>query len=266
MSKPIKNIMKTSHKPKILFYDIETSPLRAWVWRMGEQRIGQHQLDVAYDQYNIIALCYEWEHSSEKGQLDWGVTKKDSKKMVEKFTALCDEADIIIGKNNKRFDDKHLNTLRLIHDLPGRPDLMSKVDDLESQIRRHFYLPSFGLDYLSKMLGFGGKDNMCMQDWIDIVEGSPEVAEKSLKKMVKYCSKDVSDTKKMWKATSKHFQPKMNHSHFMNDLVCIHCGSRKIHKNGTRLLGKTLYQTYFCKEHGGYAGKVNLKAKKIILS
>lgn len=252
-------------KPKILFYDIETSPLRAWVWRMGEQRVGQHQLDSKYDRYDIITLCYEWGHSNKRYTLDWGVKAKNSKKLVEKFTALCDEADIVIGKNNKRFDDKHMNTLRLHHGLPGRPDLLSKVDDLESQMRKHFYLPSYGLDYFSNMLGFGGKNNMCMQDWIDIIEGNQTLAAKKLKKMVKYCSKDVSDTKKMWYLTAKHFQPKLNLSAVKSGLCCISCGSTNIHKNGTKMSGKTKYQTYMCREHGGYAGKIAVNSKKDVL-
>lgn len=242
-----------SKKPKILFYDIETSPLKAWIWQTGKQHVGQNQLAEGHDRYDIITLCYEWNDSPFKGQLDWG-TKKNSRKMVEKFTALCDQADIIIGKNNKRFDDKHLNTLRMLHGLPGRADLLSKVDDLESQLRKHFYLPSFSLDHISKTLGFKGKDSMCFQDWIDIMEGTPEVAAKSLKKMKKYCSKDVSDTKKIWNYCQSHFSPKLNMSAFNGDMSCIHCGSHDVIKNGTKWKGKTLHQRYQCNSCHSHAG------------
>jgi len=253
------------NKPKILFYDIETAPLKAWIWRTGEQRVNPGQLVAGSDQYEIITLCYEWSHNKKKGQLDWG-KNKNSKKLVEEFTKICDEADIVIGKNNRRFDDKHLNTMRMIHGLPGRPDLLAKVDDLESQLRKHFYLPSFGLDYVSKMLGLNGKDGMCLQDWIDIMEGTPKVAAKSLLKMKKYCSKDVSDTKKIWNHCMAHFQPKFNHSIHNSSLCCKYCGSTKIHKNGISVQGKTIYQRYFCTAHNGNAGRISIKSKTDILT
>ena len=40
--------------PKILFYDIETSPLKAWVWGLGKQVLRHHQLVDGYKKYGII--------------------------------------------------------------------------------------------------------------------------------------------------------------------------------------------------------------------
>ena len=119
------------------------------------------------------------------------------------------------GKNNKRFDDKHLNTMRLYHGLEGRPDLLEKVDDLETQMRRHFYLPGYGLDYFSGELGFGGKTKMFFEDWINIVEKTPKTGKKAFKKMTSYCLKDVHDTKLLWKHCESHFKPKLNMSYFL---------------------------------------------------
>ena len=47
---------------------------------------------------------------------------------------------------------------------------------------------------------------------------------------------------------------------------CKVCGSKDIRKNGiyTSVQGVE-YQQYFCKNHGGYAGKLNLNSKKPIL-
>jgi hypothetical protein len=251
-------------KPKILFYDIETTPLQAWIWRPGKQVVRPGQLVEGSSRHDVICIAYEWMHTGVKGCLDWGYKQQNSKKMIQKFTELCDEADIIIGKNNKRFDDKHVNSLRLFHGLEGRPDLLTKVDDLETQMRRHFALASYGLDYFSAELGYGGKDNMCFQDWIDIVEKTKN-GKKAFKKMCKYCVKDVSDTVRIWKHCEKHMTPKYNHSAAVGDLVCATCGSDKVIKNGTRMQGTVRYQNYFCKEHGGYAGKKTINSKKDII-
>ena len=166
--------------------------------------------------------------------------------------------ETFIGKNNKRFDDKHVNTMRLIHGLDGRPDLLDKVDDLESQLRKYFAFPTTKLDYISDLLGLGGKHDMCFQDWIDIVEKTKN-GKKKFNKMINYCGKDVSDTKAIWKYCEKHFKPKYNYSAATEREVCVTCGSSNIKKNGTRLSGGVMYQQYFCNEHGGYAGKASLK-------
>ena len=257
----------TTNKPKILFYDIETKPLKAWIWRPGKQVVRPAQLDTQYNEYDVICISYEWLHTNVKGTLDWGYKAQNSKKMIKRMTELFDEADIVIGKNNKRFDDKHMNTMRLKHGLPGRPDLSSKVDDLESQMRRHFMLASYGLDYFSEILGYGGKTKMCFQDWIDIVEKTKN-GEKAFNKMCNYCAKDVHDTKLIWKHCEKHFIPKFNYAAAINDkenIVCTACGSKNVIKNGTRLSGVTKHQHYYCKDHGGYAGKKPINSKSNIL-
>jgi len=250
-------------KPKILFYDIETTPLQAWIWRPGKQVVRPAQLVEGYTRNDIICISYEWLHTNEKGTLHWGYEKQNSKQMVKDFTKICHEADLIIGKNNKRFDDKHLNSARLWHGLAGAPDLLSKVDDLETQMRRHFALASYGLDYFSEELGFGGKTKMCFDDWINIVYTKGKA---SYNKMLKYCAKDVHDTKLIWKHCEKHFQPKFNYSTFSGNMVCKVCGSKNIRKNGTRTSTSGMVsQNYFCTDHNGYAGKLNLNARKPVL-
>jgi len=252
-------------QPKVLFYDIETTPLQAWVWRCGKQVVRHNQLVEGKKNYDIICIGYEWLHEKKAKCLDWDYKKQNSKEMVKEFTKICDEADIIIGKNNKRFDDKHVNTQRLIHGLEGRPDLMEKVDDLETQIRRHFYLPSYGLDYLSEQLGYGGKDRMCFQDWIDIVEQTKN-GKKALKKMIDYCKKDVHDTKLMWRHCQAHMKPKLNVSALTGNFACKVCGSLDIRKNGYYTNSNGVkYLQLFCKHHNGYAGKISVNARKQIV-
>ena len=58
-------------KPKILFYDVETTPLKAYVWRCGKQVVNSTQLMPGANRYDIICIGYEWLHSREKGVLSW---------------------------------------------------------------------------------------------------------------------------------------------------------------------------------------------------
>lgn len=248
--------MAKEKKPKILFYDIETLPLKAYVWRTGKQYINYKQLEVK--QYNIICITYCWNDSKPGKALVFDYKTQDCTKVIKQFDELVVKADITIGKNSDRFDTKHINTQRMLTQDYGMPDWTAHTDDLEKQLRKHFYLPSFSLDYISELLGFGGKDSMEMRDWINILEQTKD-GRKSLKKMVKYGIKDVEDTRSVWNRLSKHFKPKFNMATFAQDHVCVNCGSKKIHKNGTRQAGKTKYQNWFCRSHGGFAGRTPIK-------
>ena len=100
---------------------------------------------------------------------------------------------------------------------------------------------------------------MGLGDWVDIVEKrDPE----ALVKMVTYCKKDVEDTRAIWDKASRHFIPRFNHSLYSHDFCCTHCGSKNIKQNGTAISGKTIYQNFFCKDHGGYAGRRPIKVNK----
>ena len=60
-----------SKEPKILTYDIESTPLLAWIWRLGKQVVRHDQLHDDWAQYNIICIGYKWMHEREVHVLQW---------------------------------------------------------------------------------------------------------------------------------------------------------------------------------------------------
>lgn len=254
----------TINKPRILFYDIETSPLQAWIWQCGKQYVGHKQLIDGYDTWGIICVTYCWNDGKPAQVIDWGYEEQNTGRVVQEFDEIIKQADWTIGKNSARFDTKMINAARMLNGLPGLPDWTKYSDDLEIQMRRYFRLPSQSLDYISRQLGLGGKIKMEFQDWIDICERNAG-GERALKKMVKYGKKDVVDTRTLWDKLSEHFDAKFNMSTFNGGaLICKHsdCGSVNIRLNGTRLAGKTLYQHYWCTDCGRYAGKAPISSVK----
>lgn len=277
----------TLGKPKILFYDIETNLSQFLGFRLGKQVVRHNQL-MPEDQYTPI-ICITYCSNNGKPAKALIVDNHNIKKVIAKFDKICSKCDVVIGKNSDRFDNKHINTQRLLNNLPGRPDWIKYTDDLEKQFRKHFNLLSQSLDYISTLLKLGGKDKMGFDDWVSIycyrkmqmieeltdresaqalskLEFSKSYTEvmtegrKALNKMVTYGKKDVEDTRAIWEYAEKHFEPRYNAAtRFSPELRCKHCGSRNIHKNGRRVLGKSEYQTFFCRDHGGYAGKVLIK-------
>lgn len=253
----------TQKAPRILFYDIETKPLLAYIWRLGEQAVYHHQLADQGNAYGIICISYAWNDGAPAKTIDWGYKAQDSTKVIREFDKVIKQADITIGKNSDRFDVKHINTQRMLNGLPALPEWMDYTDDVEKQLRKFFVFPSYSLDYVSKVLGLGGKVKMEFGDWIDIVE---QKNEKSFQKMLAYNRKDVEDTRAIWNKIRPHVKPKMNQATFYQDFRCTNCGSQDLRKDGIRRLGKTTYQTYFCRGHNGYAGRViipNPETRKI---
>ncbi|KKL92561.1 hypothetical protein LCGC14_1883440, partial [marine sediment metagenome] len=243
----------TKGKPKILFYDIETRPLLVYVWRLGEQVVRHHQLAEQGKKYDIICISFAWNDGKPAKVFHWGYKAQNSSKMIREFDKIIKQADITIGKNSDRFDVKHINTQRLIHNLPPLPEWVDNTDDVEKQLRKYFSFPSMSLDYVSKELGLGGKVKMEFSDWVDIVEKTNKA---SFRKMCKYNQKDVEDTRAIWNWIQSHVKPKLNMATFHDDFCCSNCGSKNVRKDGIRRRGKTTYQMLYCRGHNGYAGRV----------
>ncbi len=247
-------------KPRILFYDIESKPLQAWLWSPGKQYVGHKQLVKEHSQYGIICITYCFNDGRPAQVIDWGYEEQDTAKVIREFDEVIKSADFSIGKNSDRFDTKMINSCRMFAGLPGLPQWTKYTDDLERQMRRYFRMPSQSLDYISNQLGLGGKIKMEFQDWIDIVEKNDN-GRKSLAKMLKYGKKDVVDTRALWFKLSEHFDSKWNQAKFQDSgLACKHmdCGSENLRKDGTRMAGKTKYQQYTCSDCGRYAGRTTI--------
>lgn len=244
-------------KPRILFYDIETKPIAAYIWSLGKQVVRHGQLIKGLDQYDIICITYCWNDNKPAKSLDWNYKKQNSKQMISEFDKLIKMADITIGKNSDSFDVKHINAQRFLHGLKPIPDWIRYTDDLQKQLKKYFKFPSQRLDYVSSMLGYGGKIKMEFDDWINIVEKNKH-GFKSFKKMIQYGKKDVEDTRAIWNKVSKYIEPKFNFSTYSNVLCCKTCGSKNIVQNGKRISGGCRYQTYLCKDHQGYAGRITI--------
>ena len=249
---------------KTLIYDIETTLMRLWSFHLGKQRFQPSQIYEG-DGFDIICICYSWleDPKNKVYSLDWDYKKQDSKQMIKEFDKIIKSADLVIGKNSNKFDNRYINTMRLVHDLPPMPEWVFYTDDLETQIRRFFRLPSYKLDYISSIFGLGGKRKMELKDWIDIKMKTKD-GKKAFDKMIDYCKKDVADTKALVKKIWPHVDPKFNCAARSIERCCKLCGSMNIHKNGVRQSGKTVYQNFFCKEHGGYAGRAPISKTGVI--
>lgn len=230
-------------KPRILVFDIETKPVRAWIWRVGSKIYLSHEQICAGEKFDIICICYKWLGESSVYSLDWGINKQDSTQMIESFTKVVESADLAIGHNIDAFDLKQINTQRLLHN--QAPIAWPTTEDTLKQFRKHFAFPSYRLDYLAKVLTGSGKDRMSFADWLDIVVDRKP---KALAKMVRYCKRDVMKTAQIFHKAAKHFMPKA-HAGLITGAgteSCPRCGSIDTRCDGYKLLRAGRYQRFQC--------------------
>lgn len=285
---------KRVNLPDHLVYDIETSLMSFVGFRLGEQRLGPSNImdgrlsEIICISYAVIdGLSFKVKGKIEV--IDWG-SKCDSQSLIKDFDnivrPIINAGGMIIGKNNVRFDMKHVNTQRMLHNLSPLPEWVDQQDDVEKMLRKTFYLPSYALDYFSKLIGTGGKNNMDFSHWKDIKRGATllqlpikgisqeardEISNvlynipysnvinnyyKSLIRMKKYNKKDVSDTIAVLKKIAPHCKLKFNASALSlangpsKTLYCKHCGSSKLVKKGMQYVAKLARQRYACNNCG----------------
>lgn len=280
-------------KFKIVYFDIETLPLKGYFWQPGQQYVGHSNLIPSHSMWDLICIQYAINDGPVK------VLRYDkhggAKDIIEKFDAIIADADVVLGKNSDRFDVKMLNAMRLFLGVKSMLGWEKYTEDLEKQMRRYLRLPSQSLDYISKQLGVGGKHRMEMGDWIDISRYKELTTLKSsgldvmtinivskymfkekasdiikagkvaLDKMCNYGAKDTEDTRTIWKYCQAHFDPKFNRAKWVGEKhACKRCGEGNIKKNGTRVAGKTLYQHFYCNDCGMYAGRAPISKTGVV--
>jgi len=246
----------TVSKPRILLWDIETRYTVFRGWSTGEQYVKHDQI-IDGQHPDIICLSYKWLDEPKVYTLDWGCKQQNSDKMIAAFTKVIESADLVIAHNGDKFDQKHINTQRMLHDQD--PISWPTSEDTLKQIRKHFALPSYSLDYLSKLLGRKGKDKMNFADWVAIVEKKDP---KALAKMRKYNRNDVLELEAVYKKFFKFLTPKINASIVKhNDKAgCPRCGSGMRQSKGYKVTLAGKYKRWQCMDCGTqYKDRKSLK-------
>jgi len=238
-------------KPKILFLDVETKPVKVWTFRIGRKVSITHEQICKGEKFDIITICWKWAGESKIHSRDWGLKKQDSTKMLEEMAKILAEADVVLGHNLDGFDLKQINTQRLLH---GQgPIAWPTSEDTLKNFKKHFMFASNKLDYLAKVLLGAGKSRMSFPDWTDVVE---EKSEKALKKMIAYCKRDVKLLEGVFNKASAFFTPKVHRGLIEGSgrYSCPNCASLYVVKDGIRTTRTGRYQRLKCQSCGSNFG------------
>lgn len=232
--------------PRLLVYDIETSPSVCYSFSMWQTNITSEKMIKPSE---VMCFAAQWVGEDE---VIYRSTHDDGRAaMVEKAHRLFSEADVLIGWNSIKFDTKHLNREFILAGL-GPPAPYRQVD-LMRAVKSRFNFSHNGLDYICSQLGLERKQKhgefAGFDLWLQCLAGN----DKAWKVLREYC---VNDTAIITAAYLKLLPWVSGHPSwgaFLGEDVCVNCGSESLAKEGFAYTSTSRYQRLRCRSCGKYS-------------
>lgn len=212
---------KGEKKVKILILDIETSPMKAWVWRRWKENI---YLEQTIQEWFMLSWSAKW-----LGEESFGfvltpeeVSNEDDRRILLELYNVLNEADIVIAHNGNKFDIPKINTRFLLNNIPS-PSPYRQIDTLDI-VKKQFGFSSNSLDALSTFFGYDNKDPHDFMLWKSCLEGDEE----ALERLLKYNKKDVEILEKVYLKLRPWIKNHPNVNVIAQEGICSHCGSNSV--------------------------------------
>ncbi len=226
---------------KILFLDLETTPMTAHTWGLWQQNVGLNQI---LDSTQVMCFGARW-YGQDK--VTFRSTHHHGKqKMLDDLHALMDEADVVCGWNSTTFDHKHIK--REFLEAGMLPPSPTKDLDLMRVVKSQFRFPSNKLDYVAQKLKVGAKvKHSGFELWIKCMAGDA----KAWKEMKEYQIQDVNLLIDLYEKLRPWIK---NHPsvplHNLAKDGCVACGSLKLQRRGYEKTTTAIYQRLQCTSCG----------------
>lgn len=229
--------------PKVLLFDIETSPMEAYVWTTMPKYISK---DLIKNDYIMLSWSAKWLFSPEI--MSDVLTKKEvlarsDKRISQSLWDLLNEADIVIAHNGYKFDIKKAKTRFIVNGLPPTTPF-NTIDTLRSA-RRVFSFTSNSLDGLLETLGIESRKlQTTFKLWKDCLDGNTD----ALRTMEEYNKHDVVVLEELYIRMRPWIPSHPNMSLYAEgeENRCAICGSSSVKEDGTYNSSSTVYTTFRC--------------------
>lgn len=245
---------------RVLFLDVETSPLMGYFWQRWKANIS---LDQTVSEWFILSWSAKWANEDDmiNGVLtpSEAVNEDDSRIMIDLWNVL-NQADVVVTHNGIRFDHKKINTRFLLNGLP--PTRPFRIIDTLKMVKETFAFSSNKLDNLLIQFGLERKLGTNFNLWKDCMNGNQE----ALLKMLEYNDWDVIQLEKAlirmmpW---VKNFPNFVLYNEVENPDVCPTCGGNHLMDDGMYMTATNKYKLYRCPDCGTISRK--RKAEKTIV-
>lgn len=235
-------------EPKILFFDIETSPIIVLQKKWGLWDEKPIKEEVILD-YQILSIAWMWDTDRKptvRGQDDYKGYKPgrlNDYSLLKEFMKVAEQADVIVAHNGDKFDIKKFNTRLIVNGLPPMPPY--KQYDTLKAYRRIASFTSNRLGDLAKQLGVAHKgDPGGFGTW----EGCMSGDKKSWKHMKKYNAQDIPPLKGIYYKIIPYDKQAPNLNVISGHLdACPGCLAKgSLVKRGLKYNKTTIVQRYKC--------------------
>jgi hypothetical protein len=251
--------------PRVLFIDIETAPVLAYVWSLWDQNVALNQIK---SDWSILSFAAKWLDDPASKVIYHDVSKRrdlaDDTDLCLRMWKLLNEADIVVAQNGEQFDRKKINARLAIHGF--KPPAPYSMFDTLKLAKRVFGFTSNKLEYLSQKLNrkhrklkharFAGFDL-----WRECLARNP----KAWAEMRKYNVADILALEELYRKMAPwDTSSTLNFSRYRNDLAHVcRCGSNKLERRGYAVTAAGRYQRFQCVDCGAWTrGGENLLSKE----
>lgn len=257
-----KETVKEVSKPKILLLDIETKPLLGFIWQLWDNNLALNQIK---DDWSILSWSAKWLGEDEVFYEDNRHSKNldDDSKLLKNLWKLIDSADILVGHNIRKFDDKKI-AARFIQN-GFKPPSSYRQEDTMLLAKSAFGFTSNKLEYLTKKLCVKHKkmDHAKFPGfmlWAECLKGNID----AWNEMEAYNRLDVLSLEELYLILKPWDKKGYNPNIFSTGLeISCTCGSIDFSKNGFAYTNTGKFQKYTCKKCGAeQKDKINLLSKE----
>lgn len=251
------------HKPKILVLDIETAPMKAYLWSMWQQGVGLNQIA---NEWFIMSFAAKWLGDSEDSIIYQDMRGKmhteDDTELLDTLWELLDEADFLLTQNGVKFDDKKIKA-RMILNGYQPPSSYRHIDTLQIA-KREFGFTSNKLEWMTDKLCHKYKKQKHGQFagfelWKECIAENPE----AWAECENYNKYDILSLEELYSIVAPwdRRHPNFNLYHSDEHRVC-RCGSVNLKKTGYAYTNLSKFQRYKCLDCGAeQRDRVNLLSK-----
>lgn len=234
--------------PKLLFFDIETAPNKAYVWGKWQQNV------IEFDsEWYMLSWSAKWVGGKHETKCladypGYVPSTEDDGLLVKDLWDLFNQADVLIAHNGNKFDIKRAKTRFIEHGLlPPEP---SKTIDTLTVARKHFSFNSNKLDDLGRRLGVGRKMKTGgFELWRACMEGDL----KAWALMKKYNKQDVLLLERVYEKMKPWID---NHAHMgvLSNIEngCRNCGGTHFNRHGYNITPTGKQPRYQCQKCGAW--------------
>lgn len=251
--------------PKITLLDIETLPMKAYVWSMWDQNVSVSQVIQPTIMLSWAAKTLFGSHMQSDVLTPEEAVLATDERISASLWDVMNGSDIVIGHNINGFDIKKMNTRFLMNGFPP-PKPSSVIDTLEVA-KKMFGFDSNKQEFLAMMLLDDHKIKTDFELWAACDHGEQD----ALNKMSTYNKYDVTLLEEIYLAIRPWIKGHPNLGLYTDELqqVCNNCGSINVVEDGFYYTPANKFVSYRCENCGAYTrertGNLDKEKKAVLL-